>query len=210
METAVGGTRSDARRNHERLLRAARDVFATSGPGAPLDEIAREAGVGIGTLYRHFPSRTELVAALYEQEAGRWHAVARRALEAEHAEDGLRLYFAGVIALQAELGLVQQVLVDHSKSVTAPSEMTRLSEELLERAREEGAIRDDFTLADLAMLFWSLAHLAALTDGIASNAWRRQLDFVLDGLRPEAASRATVRPLSSEQMKEASERVASR
>ena len=209
---AVAGRRKDAQRNRARLLDAARSVFAAAGPRASLEEIARTAGVGIATLYRHFPSRAHLVSALFDDESARWLAVGRRALEEEHAEDGLRLYFHELIELQAQYGPMRLVLAEH-RAVDlgdAQAEMTRLTEELLVRAREEGAVREDFTLADLAMLFWSLAHLHELSEAAAPRAWRRQLGFVLDGLRPEAASLTTVPPLSAAEMAAVAARVVAR
>jgi AcrR family transcriptional regulator len=203
--------RSDARRNNERLRAAARDAFAEVGTAATLEEVARRAGVGIGTLYRHFPTRADLVAAVFADEAARWHEAVRRALVAADAREGLRLYFVELLDLHARCGgALQLVLAEHEEAASAQAELRRLTEELLLRATEDGALRADFALADLAMLFWSLAHVRELTAPVAPDAWRRQLDFALDGLRPEAASSPATAALTEEQLVAASQRLAAR
>ncbi|MHB8470258.1 MAG: TetR/AcrR family transcriptional regulator [Gaiellaceae bacterium] len=209
MPTAVVGNRSDARRNHARLLAAARAVFGADGPHASLAEIARQAGVGIGTLYRHFPSRQELVAALFEDESAKWHAVGRTALGLDDAAGALRYYFDQLLALQAGNRWLHIVLRERPESELAESqaEMVRLTEALLERVRAAGVVRPDFTLADLAAMFWSFEALLEVTADIAPGAWRRQLGFVLDGLRPAAATAAAAPPLTAAELERASERM---
>ena len=208
--TAAAGRRKDAQRNHVRLLDAARSVFAAAGPTASLEEIARTAGVGIGTLYRHFPSRADLVAGLFEDESARWHEIARRALVAVDVEDGFRRYVAELCVLQARIGPVGPMLAEHEGAAAAQAELGRLAEELILRAKEEGVVREDFTLADLAMLFWSLSHLVGLCGDDAPEAWRRHLGFMLDGLRPEAASVAAAEPLDDARLRAVAERAGRR
>lgn len=208
--TAVAGRRKDAQRNRARLLDAARAVFAAAGQAATLEEIARTAGVGIGTLYRHFPSRADLVAALFADESARWHEIARRALVAADIEDGLRQYVAELCVLQARIGPVGLMLAEHEGAAAAQAEMSRLAEELIVRAKEEGVVREDFTLGDLAMIFWSLSHLVALCGEDAPEAWRRYLGFVLDGLRPGAASVAAAEPLDDSRLRAIAQRVGRR
>src|SRR4051794_18729493 len=129
--------RRDAQRNNERLRAAAREAFAEVGTAATLEEIARRAGVGIGTLYRHFPTRADLVAAVFTDEAARWHEAVRRALVATDAHDGLRLYFTELLDLHARYGALQLVLAEHHEAAVAQAEMRRLTEELLLRAKED-------------------------------------------------------------------------
>src|SRR4051794_26695224 len=141
------GQRSHARRNHELLVLAAREVFAERGVEASLEEIARRAGVGVGTLYRHFPTRDALVEAVFERRIGAFVAVA----EAADAEADPWLAFAGFVegtlAIQAGDRLLKDVLLRQPGSgpvQQARAEMRRRFEAVLERARADGVLRADF------------------------------------------------------------------
>jgi AcrR family transcriptional regulator len=208
--TAVGGSRRDAQRNHARLRAAAREAFGELGTEATLEEIARRAGLGIGTLYRHFPTRADLLAAVFADEAARWHEAVRRALVTADAREGLRHYFVELSELHARYGALQPVLAEREEAAEAQGEMRRLTEELLLRAKREGALREDFELADLAMLLWSLTHLLELTAADAPSSWQRHLDFVLDGLRPAAASASALPALSEDELIAVSQKLAAR
>ncbi len=170
--------RRDARANRERLLRSARDAFADEGAAASLQGIARRAGVGVGTLYRHFPTRADLIGAVFEDEVERWLEASRQALAIEEPWDALRAYLLSILELQAENGMLADVLSGDGRAREAQAELAVFAEFVLERARAVGAIRPDFTLADLEMLVWSFKPLLEATD----NAWRRHLAVVLDGL----------------------------
>jgi AcrR family transcriptional regulator len=206
--------RRDAQRNRALLVAAARAVFEEEGIDASVDRITERAGVGTGTLYRHFPTREALVDALFEERADELLAVARRALEHDDAGEGLRLLFEEIVALQRTNRILRELVLRQSPRAglvgEARAEIVRLSEELLERARAQGVVRADFSVADLTMLFWSLRPLVEATAGVAPDAWRRHLGFVLDGLRPAAASPAAAEPLSAEQLEQATQRLRAR
>ena len=152
------GQRRHARRNHELLVAAAQEVFSERGIEASLEEIARRAGVGIGTLYRHFATREALVEAIFESRIGEIVAVT----EAAAAEPDAWLAFVGLLEHTVELQAGDRVLKDvlmryppvAGRLASAREEMRRLFEQVIERARTHGGLREDFTFADLAVLSW--------------------------------------------------------
>jgi AcrR family transcriptional regulator len=199
------GTRSHARRNHELLVAAARDVFAEQGVDAPLEAIARRAGVGIGTLYRHFSSRDALVEAIFERRIGDLVAVA----EAAAAEPDGWSAFVGLLERTLELQtgdrVLKEILLRHpprpGRLASAREDMRRRFEQVLERARAEGGLRADFTFSDLALLLWSFAPVIDATAEVAPEAWRRHLHLLVDGLRAGAATPRAQPPLDDEQLR---------
>ena len=201
------GQRRDARRNHELLLAAAREVFAERGADASLEEIARRAGVGVGTLYRHFATREALVEVVFERRIGEFVAVA----EAAAAEPDGWLAFVGfleqMLEIQAGDRLLKEVLLRSPPGTgrvdRARAEMRGQFEAVLERARTHGGLRADFGFPDLAMLLWSFSTPIDATSEAAPNAWRRHLHWLLDGLRAEAATPQTEPAMDAEQFQAA-------
>jgi AcrR family transcriptional regulator len=197
------GMRSHARRNHELLVVAAREVFAERGVEASLEEIARRAGVGVGTLYRHFPNRDALVEAVFERRIGEFVAIAEAAVAEPDGWAALTGMLEGTLAVQAGDRMLKDVFLrsppDAGPVHQARAEMRRLFEAVLERAHAQGSLRDDFAFPDLALLFWSFAPLMDATADAAPNAWRRHLHWLLDGLRADAASPPPEPPLTPEQ-----------
>ncbi len=198
------GQRSDARRNHELLVAAAREVFAERGLEASLEEIARRAGLGIGTLYRHFSSREALVEAIFEGRIGELVALGEVAEAEADAWQALVLMLAGTLELQAGDRVLKDVLMRYppgeGRLASAREELRAVFERTLERAREQGTLRADFALSDLAMVLWSFGPLIDATAEVAPNAWRRHLHWLLDGLRAAAATAQSEAPLSNEQL----------
>ena len=198
------GKRSHARRNHELLVVAAREVFAERGVEASLEEIARRAGVGVGTLYRHFPTRDALIEAVFERRIGEFVAVAEAAAEEPDAWLAFVGFLEGTLAIQAGDRMLKDVFLRLPPGTgpvqQARTEMRQLFETVLERAREHGGLRGDFAFPDLALLFWSFAPLMDATADAAPGAWRRHLHWLLEGLRAEAATPPPEPPLTSEQL----------
>ena len=198
------GQRSDARRNHELLVAAAREVFAERGLEASLEEIARRAGLGIGTLYRHFSSREALVEAIFEGRIGELVALGEAAEAEPDAWQALVLVLEGTLELQAGDRVLKDVLMRYppgeGRLASAREELRAMFERTLERAREQGTLRADFALSDLAMVLWSFGPLIDATAEVAPNAWRRHLHWLLDGLRVAAATTQSEAPLSNEQL----------
>jgi AcrR family transcriptional regulator len=203
------GRRRHAQRNHELLVAAAREVFAEQGVEAALDEIAWRAGLGIGTLYRHFTTREALVEAIFAERIGELVAVAEGAAAEPDGWSGLVHFLERTLELQAGDRVLKALLMRYppgeGRLASAREELGLLSERVLERAREDGALRDDFTLSDLALLFWSFTPLIDATAEIAPSAWRRHLHWLLEGLRAGGATPPPGRPLSDEELRAAME-----
>lgn len=177
--------RADAERNRVALLAAARDVFAEQGLEASLDEIARRAGVGNATLYRRFPSRQDLIAAVFADRKTQQVELAERALREADPWAGFVGYVTGLCELQATSRGLAELLVAMDFSGDERLEQLRaatfrLAREVIERAKEAGALRPDFTLSDLRLLL--VANNGILHRAAEPNAWRRQLELVLSGV----------------------------
>jgi AcrR family transcriptional regulator len=197
--------RRDAERNRQKLLDAGREVFAED-PEAPLDEIARRAGVGIGTLYRHFPTRDALVEVIYAEHIDEVLAAAEKAADAESPWDGLVAFLEQVLELQARNLPLRGVFLRHSTDAALAERRRRIQPalaRLVARGREEGEVRGDFTLGDLSLALWSFAPIFEATSGVAPEVWRRHLRILLDGMRPVAATPQSVRPLAGRQLEAA-------
>ena len=176
--------RADARRNREALLVAAEEVFAAQGADAPLEVVARRAGVGRGTLYRHFPDREALAVAVYDRRLSGLEDLA-----AQHRDDPdlLELLVLGVADRQTRVpGLVAVLLGSGDGALDRISQRTRdLVAEPLAQARARGEVREDASDDDLMLLFGMVDGLVrALPPGQAGDLVRRGVRLVLDGMRP--------------------------
>jgi AcrR family transcriptional regulator len=180
--------RADARRNRERILESARIVFSESGGEAQIDDVARRAGVGVGTVYRHFPTKEALMVELVRQKFRVMTARARETVEQE-GEPFQRL--AAMMRLNAEeVGRdanMQQTLAGFDEEIWAQAaperdELIRLTGELVQSARHAGTIRSDATAYDVAMLMSGLC-VSMVHAGIGFD-WERHLELVIDALRP--------------------------
>jgi AcrR family transcriptional regulator len=176
--------RRDAQRNRDLLVAAARRLFAERGLDAPLEEVAKAAGVSIGTLYNRFPTRGKLVDAAL---AGRVAEMVRVAEEAAAVDDpwqGLTTLLEGAGEMQAgDRGyneLCCRVFDDADEINALRDRGAARIRELVDRAKAAGALRPDFEFTDLAWVTWSLARTIEAAPG---ELWRRQLAFLLDGLR---------------------------
>jgi AcrR family transcriptional regulator len=194
--TAATRLRADARRNRERLLLAARDVFVEQGADAPLDEIARRAGVGIATLYRRFPDRQALMQAVALEVLRRVADEARLAL-AEEPDPfrALARYMHRV--LDVRIAAVMPVLVGSVQLADEEVERARQAAvepvlAMIERARADGTLRSDAAFSDVGLLLVRLSRPlpAPITREVDSGLAHRHLDLALAGLRaaPEGAA----------------------
>jgi AcrR family transcriptional regulator len=199
VETATGGPRrADALRNRERVLAAAEAVFAESGLKAPVEEVARRAGVGVGTVCRNFPTKQALVEAV----VGAMYDTLRREAEAALAEPDPGLAFekfvVGMPAFQARhRALADQMANDSSlESAAVPRDkLLRAVSELVARAQAAGAIRADIGPGDVSMLFSGVAHATAVAGDLQPVLRERFVRIILDGLRAEDATALPGRPL---------------
>ena len=175
--------RADAQRNREKVLRAAREAFAAFGYGVPLDEIAALAGVGPGTVYRHFPSKEDLFEAVTAARVADLTADARR--RADHGDPGSAFY--GFLGRFREEAAAKRDLPD-AIAIAGPlqHELHAALDVLLRRAQQAGAVRADITTPDLITLLKGLLRsISELPPGAADQALTdRLLTVITDGLRP--------------------------
>jgi AcrR family transcriptional regulator len=180
--TAPRPLRSDAERNRRRVLRAALAVVSAHGEDASMEEIATRAGVGVGTLYRRFPTKADLLGALVDDLAAELAAVARRALE-ESSDTGLSdfLHDAGRI-FAARRGCLPRLW--NREAMSAPmAELRETLIALLATAQASGQIDSAVEVGDLSVLLWSMRGIIETTGDIAPGAWERHLDIHLAGMR---------------------------
>jgi AcrR family transcriptional regulator len=184
--------RADARRNIERLLDAARVAIARDGPDASLDDIARDAGVGSGTLYRHFPTRVALLEAVYRGEVERLCAEGDRLLESgtepgQALSEWLRAYVTVGAMKRGLMGPLTTALGQDSDLFSSCKAMVKSTGgRLVENAQQAGVIRDDVELMDILTLVSAISHAGELT-GEGSELSERLLTVAIDGLRRPAS-----------------------
>ncbi|MDA8045948.1 MAG: TetR/AcrR family transcriptional regulator [Actinomycetota bacterium] len=182
--------RADARRNREQILAAAETAFAEEGLGVPVDQIARRAGVGTGTLYRHFPTKEALFEAVVLEHMAEVAAEAERRARVDPPGQAL-FDFLGYLAVE---GTVKRNLVDaltgagidvKSRATESKEAIEAAIQVLLDRAQQAGEVRADIVLADLFGLVMGTCQFAGEHADECSQ--RRMLAVVCDGLRPPAA-----------------------
>jgi AcrR family transcriptional regulator len=179
--------RADARRNYDKVLAAARGAFAEGGEATSLEEIARRAGVGIGTLYRHFPTRQALLEALYIDEV---EEMCRSAAELDDLDswEALNQWFERFIAyLATKRALASELLnyldLDAPLFQTCRTSLFAAGEPLLRRAQEAGAVRTDVTFADVMQMVMGIAKVPTADRAQTEHVLR----IALDGLRYKPA-----------------------
>lgn len=206
----TGGTRrlrADAARNRDRLLAAAAQVFGERGLDAPLEEIARRAGVSIGTLYNHFPTREALLDAIFpERLASALDRIAAAALADPDPWQGFVAFLDGLFTLQAQDrgfndALAQRVPLSPELRDACRRGFAYVGR-IIDRARDSGRLRADFTVQDLGVLIMAMSQIIQESLDTAPQAWRRPLAFFLDGLRAEAAHPIAAPPLTERQLAE--------
>jgi AcrR family transcriptional regulator len=182
--TAAKPLRRDAAENREKLLDAATRVFAERGLDASVDEVAREAGVGMGTLYRRFPHKQDLIDELV---GGVRRSLLELAVGAAAVTDGtgLEQLLVGVGELQAgQPGCLPQLWTHSDAEAGVMAEFRAILATLLARAQDAGRVRRDAVSTDVTMAMWSLRGLIEMTRDTAPDAWRRHLELLIAGLRP--------------------------
>jgi AcrR family transcriptional regulator len=193
-ETAVPKPiRADARRNRERVLDAARACFARVGKEAQIDEVAAAAGVGVGTVYRHFATKEALVAALAAEHFAGEARIAQAALEIEDPWQAFSTFVRQGAELTAENRALAQIAADRPEvmqdaALAAEDEFGFFGtiQTLIDRAKAAGALRADFELEDIPAVMCSLGALQ-ISRGAYAN-WRRLLEIMLEGLHGPASA----------------------
>jgi AcrR family transcriptional regulator len=186
--------RADARRNRERVLEGARAVFAEHGRDAQMDDVARAAGVGVGTVYRHFPTKEALVSALAVSLFEKVLASARAALEIEDPWEAFTsALWAGVEVLASDRAFTEIIgQAEMPFETCLVTDMNAAFVELIARAKASGDLRPDVHIDDIPMITCGIG-MATIKPHQCQDAWRRHLAIVIDGLRAANASA----PLSS-------------
>lgn len=184
--------RADAARNRRAVLESARRQFTAHGIEIGMEDVAEVAGVGVGTVYRHFPSKAALVDAVFETLLDEVSAQAGAALEHEDAWTGFALLLERVAAQTAAnrgLRAVMRSRLRESERLSgAWATAAGRVERVIRRAQEQGALRADVGLADVRAVFWGVGEVAEAAGAAAPGLWRRHLHLLLDGLRAPAAT----------------------
>lgn len=181
--------RADAARNRAALLAAAADEFAERGMDASVADIARRAGVGKGTVFRHFPTKDDLIAAIVLDRVGELTDAGQRLLGAEDPGAAL-LEFMTVAAhqrQQRDLSFLHGAGDVDPAVARARERMYRTVHDLVGRARDHGALRADVTGTDIILLMCAPNYVAGYAPGASPDLWRRYLGILFDGLRPQGA-----------------------
>lgn len=187
MSSALRPLRRDAARNRRLILDAALELFAEKGLVVGYDEIARRAGVGVGTVYRRFPDREDLVVALFDERIGKVVEAAQQALGAADGWAGLTGFLEHSIqARAADRGLHEVLSHEGRGHETVRTELTPAVEALVARAQGDGTLRPDVSAHDLAALSMAIGSMATASQ---PELWRRYLALVLDGLHTGGAAR---------------------
>jgi AcrR family transcriptional regulator len=202
--------RADAQRNLVRVLDAAREVFAEQGIDAPVTEIADRAGVGVGTIFRRFPTKDDLLVAVVEQRTAQLIDAADVALESDDPGGALRRFMETAAAMQ----ISDKCWCDASSTDLFGREGIRdlvdvlvgKMGEVLTRAQTAGHVRADLRALDIPVLLLAVAKSGLMLEDAAPGAWKRYLALVLDGIRPEAAHPLPRRPLSRREFEAARDR----
>jgi AcrR family transcriptional regulator len=199
MSTDQRTLRADARRNRERIMSSGRELFARDGPEAQMDEIAARAGVGIGTVYRHFPTKEALLTAMVRdrfQEFAEIATVAEDTIDPRHALETVMRRSAE--AVEGDMGFQLAMMgsdelewegIEEEKAVLAAI-VTRI----IRRGVDAGVVRDDVTFDDFGMVMCGITSTMYYKPGSAD--WRRHLAIVVQGLCPpvpDASARPDVR-----------------
>jgi AcrR family transcriptional regulator len=192
LEPVVKALRSDARRNREAVIRAAKKLFADQGLDAQMPDVAKAAKVGVGTVYRHFPTKDDLIAALAADRFERLAEKAQESLEADDPWESLCEFIRFAARLQAEdrglcevMGSRPEVMNEAALAVG----LDRLCDRLVKRAQRSGDLRKDLRWEDIPMIACSLGSITAAETGPALGRWPRLVEIVIDGLRGPGSSK---------------------
>jgi AcrR family transcriptional regulator len=185
MSTEQRTLRADARRNRERIMRAGRELFASHGPQAQMDEIAAHAGVGIGTLYRHFPTKEALLTAMVRDRFQGFAEIARYAMDISDPREALETVMRrSAEAVEGDMGFQLAMMgsnqlewegIEEQKAALADV-VTRI----IDRAVAAGVVRDDFTFEDFGMVMCGITSTMYFQPGSAN--WRHHLELILHGV----------------------------
>jgi len=188
--------RADAQRNYDRLLHEAKQAFIVHGTEVPLEDIARHAGVGVGTLYRHFPDRYALMNAVFEQEVEKIAEEARQLVASEDDPTEALIAWLRAVAVHSTMYRGLSAAIMEASDSRMPACKTRLRDAggmLLWRAQQSGDVKPDLRIADLLKLTSAIV-LAAEKDPEDRGVFGRLMSLVIDGMRTHPGQGAPQRP----------------
>ena len=181
------GLRKDALLNRERLLHAASELFAEHGLNVTLNDIAHHAGVGVGTAYRRFANKEEIIDALFEQRLGEVADVAKESLHQKDAWEGLVMFMERALHMRhGDRGLNQIMnnpALGDTRVALARDQVAPLLTALVERAKQQGSVRPDFDQTDIIFVQLGLSAILDASRNLAPELYRRYLTMFLDGIR---------------------------
>jgi len=189
---ATRSLRADARRNREAVLSAAGRLFAEQGLEAQMPDVAKLAGVGVGTVYRHFPTKDDLIAALVGEGFERLAEKARECLQLEDPWTGVAEFVRFSAQIQAgDRGLCDIVglRADITQAAAEAAGMPELLDQLVRRAQRDGSLRRDLTWEDVPMISCGLGSAIRQQVGPATGRWPRLVEIIIDGLRAPGSVR---------------------
>ena len=184
--------RADARRNREAVLAAAKTLFADQGLEAQMPDVAKAAKVGVGTVYRHFPNKTDLIAALVTERFEGLAEQARAALEADDAWQGFCDFIRFAAQIQADDRGLCEVMGSRPELMDAAAQaagLPELADQMVKRAQRSGELRSDLQWEDVPMIACGLGRITQAEMGPAVGRWPRLLEIILDGLRAPAGGK---------------------
>ncbi|MBV8997549.1 MAG: TetR/AcrR family transcriptional regulator [Solirubrobacterales bacterium] len=181
--------RKDAERNRQRILAAARELFAQHGLGVTLNDVAHHAGVGVGTVYRRFPEKSQLIEELFEQQIGELVALMEDALKDPDPWRGLTGFLRRNLELQTRDRAFREIVMGTPEGAQRVGQirerMFPLGGRLVQRAKDAGALRADFQQADFPILVLMLTAIVDAAREVEPELWRRYLEIVIQGLRAD-------------------------
>jgi AcrR family transcriptional regulator len=199
--------RRDAQESRDKLIAAAQAEFATHGVDASLEKVARDAGVSIGTLYRHFPTRMDLLMAALRPRLQKFVEGAEEAMKTGDPWAAFVAYLENLFAVQAgDRGFndfLSRRFPGNAETEHIHDAMCQQIDDVLARAQDAGKARADITRADIVNLIWSNGRIIDATSAKAPTAWRRQLYLMLDGYRAERAHSIPEPPMTDGQLYDA-------
>lgn len=185
------GLRVDAERNRQRVVAAAREIFAEQGLDAPMEDIARRAGVGVGTLYRRYPTRADLIAAAFEHKMTAYAEAARDALADPDPWRGFCGYLERICGMQAgDRGFTTVLTMTFPTAKQFEADRDRAFADLttlVERAKAAGKLRADFVTEDMPMFLMANAGVLTATADAAPDTWRRLVGYLVQACATPAA-----------------------
>ena len=184
--------RADARRNRQAVIAAAKKLFADQGLDAQMPDVAKAAKVGVGTVYRHFPTKDDLIAALVAERFQRLADKARECLEWRDAWEAIADFIRFSAQIQADDRGLCEVMGSRPELMDTAARaagLADLCEQLVKRAQRSGELRRDLVWEDIPMIACGLGRITQATAGPATGRWPRLVEIILDGLRAPGSAK---------------------